>query len=60
MSLIKKTDEEIIKIATQLWDELVKASNRRIIAALQRIFQHKCFMELMKLKLENNGQATSF
>ena len=60
MSLIKKTDEEIIKIATPLWDELVKASNMRVIVVLLKIFQLKCFTALMKLKLENNGQATSF
>ena len=51
MSLIKKTDEEIIKIATPLWDELVKASNMRdysgftknFSALLLTSFQHSPF-----------------
>ena len=38
MSLIKKTDEEIIKIATPLWDELVKASNRRDYSGFTKNF----------------------
>ena len=38
MSLIKKTDEEIIKIATPLWDELVKASNRRDYSGFTKHF----------------------
>ena len=29
MNLTDKTDEEIIKIATPLWDDLVRASNMR-------------------------------
>ena len=38
MSLIKKTDEEIIKIATPLWDELVKASNIRDYSGFTKNF----------------------
>ena len=38
MSLIKKTDEEIIKIATPLWDELVKASNMRDYSGFTKNF----------------------
>ena len=38
MSLIKKTDEEIIKIATPLWDELVRASNRRDYSGFTKNF----------------------
>ena len=29
MDLLKKTDEEIIKIANPIWDNLVKASNQK-------------------------------
>ena len=29
MNLVKKTDEELIKIADPLWDELVQSSNKR-------------------------------
>ncbi len=47
MSLLKKSDEEIIKIAGPIWANLLKTS------------PHKCFMELMKLNLVNNGQTTS-
>ena len=38
MNLNKKTDEEIIKIATPLWDELVKASNRRDYSGFTKNF----------------------
>ena len=38
MSLNKKTDEEIIKIATPLWDELVKSSNRRDYSGFTKNF----------------------
>ena len=38
MSLIKKTDEEIIKIATPLWDELAKASNMRDYSGFTKNF----------------------
>ena len=38
MSLIKKTDEDIIKIATPLWDELVKASNMRDYSGFTKNF----------------------
>ena len=38
MSLINKTDEEIIKIATPLWDDLVKASNMRDYSGFTKNF----------------------
>ena len=38
MSLIDKTDEEIIKIATPLWDDLVKASNMRDYSGFTKNF----------------------
>jgi len=38
MSFIDKTDEEIIKIATPLWDDLVKASNMRDYSGFTKNF----------------------
>ena len=38
MCLIDKTDEEIIKIATPLWDDLVKASNMRDYSGFTKNF----------------------
>jgi len=38
MSLIDKTDEEIIKIATPLWDDLIKASNMRDYSGFTKNF----------------------
>ncbi len=38
MSLIDKTDEEIIKIAIPLWDDLVKASNMRDYSGFTKNF----------------------
>ena len=38
MSLIDKTDEEIIKIATPLWDDLVRASNMRDYSGFTKNF----------------------
>ena len=38
MSLIDRTDEEIIKIATPLWDDLVKASNMRDYSGFTKNF----------------------
>ena len=38
MSFIDKTDEEIIKIATPLWDDLVRASNMRDYSGFTKNF----------------------
>ena len=38
MSLTDKTDEEIIKIATPLWDDLVRASNMRDYSGFTKNF----------------------
>ena len=38
MSLIDKTDEEIIKIAIPIWDDLVKASNMRDYSGFTKNF----------------------
>ena len=38
MDLMEKSDEEIIKIATPLWDELVKASNIRDYSGFTKNF----------------------
>ena len=48
MSLLEKSDEEIIKIADPMWDNLVKCSNIKDYGDLQEISHHKCFMELTK------------
>ena len=38
MSLIDKTDEEIVKIAIPLWDDLIKASNMRDYSGFTKNF----------------------
>ena len=49
MDLLKKTDEEIIKIANPIWDNLVKTSNqKRLWWFYKRFFYRKCYLEQMK------------
>ena len=38
MDLLKKTDEEIIKIANPIWDNLVRASNQKDYGGFTRDF----------------------
>ena len=38
MDLLKKTDEEIIKIANPIWDNLIKASNQKDYGGFTRDF----------------------
>ena len=63
MSLIKKTDEEIIKIATPLWDELVKASNRRDYSGFTKNFSAQMLYGANEVELgkqwANNKLLTS-
>ena len=60
MNLLDKTDEEIIKIANPIWDNLIKSLIIKITVVLQKIFHLKCFMEQMKLSLENSGQIIPY
>ena len=63
MSLIKKTDEEIIKIATPLWDELVKASNMRDYSGFTKNFSAQMLYGANEVELgkqwANNKLLTS-
>ena len=55
MDILSKTDDEVYEIAKPIWDNLVKSSNLKIMVVLPKIFQLKCFLELMKLSLVSNG-----
>ena len=63
MSLNKKTDEEIIKIATPLWDELVKASNMRDYSGFTKNFSAQMLYGANEVELgkqwANNKLLTS-
>ncbi len=48
MSIIDKSDEEIIKIAEPIWDNMVKCSNMKDYGGFTGIYPHKCFMGLTK------------
>ena len=63
MSLIDKTDEEIIKIATPLWDDLVKASNMRDYSGFTKNFSSQMLYGANEVELgkqwSNNTLLTS-
>ena len=58
MSLLEKSDNEIIEIANPIWANLVKSSNMKDYGGFTKDFHLKCYMERTKLNLENNGQVT--
>ena len=63
MNLLKKTDEEIIKIANPIWDNLVKASNQKDYAAFTRDFSAQMLFGANEVELgkqwANNKLLTS-
>ena len=44
MSLLKKTDEEILEIANPLWDDLIASSNKKDYNGFTRNFSKKKFL----------------
>ena len=60
MNLLEKSDDEIIAIANPIWDNLVKTSNMKDYGGLLKILELKCYLEQMKLSLENSGLTISF
>ena len=63
MNLLKKTDEEIIKIANPIWDNLVKTSNQKDYGGFTRDFSSQMLfganvVELWK-QWANNKLLTS-
>ena len=44
MSLLEKTDEEILEIANPLWDELIESSNKKDYNGFTRNFSKKMML----------------
>jgi hypothetical protein len=63
MHLLKKTDEEIIKIAEPIWDNLVKASNIKDYGGFTRDFSSQMLFGANEVELgkqwANNKLLTS-
>ena len=63
MSLLKKTDEEIIKIADSIWDNLVKSSNIKDYGGFTKDFSSQMLFGANEVELgkqwANNKLLTS-
>ena len=63
MNLLNKTDEEIIKIANPIWDNLVKASNQKNYREFTRDFSSQMLFGANEVELgkqwSNNKLLTS-
>tara|TARA_B100001123_G_C14865701_1_gene849830 strand:- start:57 stop:407 length:351 start_codon:yes stop_codon:yes gene_type:complete len=63
MDLLKKTDEEIIKIANPIWDNLIKASNQKDYGSFTRDFSSQMLFGANEVELgkqwANNKLLTS-
>jgi len=63
MNLLKKTDEEIIKIADPIWDNLIKSSNEKNYGAFTRDFSSQMLFGANEVELgkqwSNNKLLTS-
>ena len=63
MDLLKKTDEEIIKIANPIWDNLVKTSNQKDYGGFTRDFSSQMLFGANEVELgkqwANNKLLTS-
>ena len=51
MDLLKKTDEEIIKIANPIWDNLVKASNQKDYGGFTKDFSSQMLFGANEVEL---------
>jgi len=51
MNLLNKTDEEIIKIANPIWDNLVKASNQKNYGEFTRDFSSQMLFGANEIEL---------
>ena len=51
MDLLKKTDEEIIKIANPIWDNLVKTSNQKNYGGFTRDFSSQMLFGANEVEL---------
>ena len=51
MDLLKKTDEEIIKIANPIWDNLVRASNQKDYGGFTRDFSSQMLFGANEVEL---------
>ena len=63
MNLLKKTDEEIIKIADPIWDNLIKTSNQKDYGGFTRDFSSQMLYGANEVELgkqwANNKLLTS-
>ena len=60
MDRLKKTDEEIIKIANPIWDNLIKASNQKDYGSFTRDFSSQMLFganDMGSLMIEENVVA---
>ena len=51
MDLLKKTDEEIIKIANPIWDNLIKTSNQKYYGGFTRDFSSQMLFGANEVEL---------
>tara|TARA_B100000686_G_C16266911_1_gene702073 strand:+ start:66 stop:416 length:351 start_codon:yes stop_codon:yes gene_type:complete len=51
MDLLKKTDEEIIKIANPIWDNLIKSSNQKDYGGFTRDFSSQMLFGANEVEL---------
>ena len=58
MDLLQKSDEEILEIASPLWDNLIICSNSQDYFGFTKDFSARMLLVQMKLSSQNNGQTT--
>ena len=60
MDLMEKSDDEVIKIASPIWSNLVKSSNIKDYGGFTKDFSSQMLYGPTKLNLENSGQVINF
>ena len=59
MNLLKKTDDEIVKIANPIWENLIKSSNNKDYGSFTKDFSSQMLYGAAKLSLKIVKQQTS-
>ena len=60
MNLLKKTDDEIVKIANPIWENLIKSSNNKDYGSFTKDFSSQMLYGANEVELANSGQTTNF
>ena len=60
MNLLEKTDEEIIKIANPIWDNLIKASNIRYYSGFTKDFSAQMLYGANEVEIGKKGANNKF